>query len=270
MNRLKRLLRPVGIALAAIGVLLTLGFVEHSTANTPITEVKVRVLGGEGVHFIDEMAVRRVIMDQGTAVLGALSGQVEIARIEQQLRAIPCVAEAEVYHDMDGNLHVKVRQREPVLRVINADGSGFYIDAEGWTMPLDEDYAARVPVASGWLMEPGVAHGPIQVDAHDSLVSRYRSDDLYRLALFLRNDPFWSALIDQVVVSADGELELVPTIGGQRILIGDGSALEQRFAKLKLFYAEGIPKADWRRYSRIDLRFSDQVVCTKRNTLNDL
>lgn len=270
MNRIKRLLRPVGIALAAIGVLLTLGFVDHSTGNTPITEVKVRVLGGEGVHFIDEMAVRRVIMDQGIAVLGVPSGQVEVASIEQRLRAIPCVADAEVYHDMDGNLHVKVRQREPVLRVINADGTGFYIDAEGWTMPLDDDYTARVPVASGWLMEPGVANGVIRVDAHDSLVSRYRSDDLHRLALFLRDEPFWGALIDQIIVSPDGQLELVPTVGGQRILIGDGTALERRFAKLKLFYAEGIPKADWRRYSRIDLRFGDQVVCTKRNNLNDL
>ncbi|MBK9176177.1 MAG: hypothetical protein IPM46_07545 [Flavobacteriales bacterium] len=270
MNRLKRLLRPVGIALAAAGVLLTLGFVDHSTGNAPISEVKVRVLGGEGVHFVDEMAVRRVIMNQGTAVLGVPSAQVEIAAIEQRLRAIPCVADAEVYHDMAGNLHVKVRQREPVLRVINADGSGFYIDREGWTLPLDDDYTARVPVAMGWLMEPGASRGVIRVNAHDSLVNRYRSDDLYRLALFLREDPFWGALIDQVVVNADGQMELVPTVGGQRILIGDGTALEQRFAKLKLFYAEGIPKADWRRYSRIDLRFGDQVVCTKRNNLNDL
>lgn len=264
MNRLKRLLRPLGLALCAIGALVILGFVDRTTSSAPIAEVKVRVLGGEGMHFIDEQGVRTELIGQGSAVVGAASGQVDLAGLEQRLRAIPCVADAEVYHDLNGVLHVSVSQREPVMRVINADGSSFYIDADGFTMPTDEDYTARVPVAMGWLQEPGAAHGVIDVNAHDTLVSRYRSDDLHRLAVFLRRDPLWSALIDQVVVGPDGQMELIPTVGGQRILIGDGSALEQRFAKLRLFYEHGIPKADWRRYARIDLRFSDQIVCTKR------
>ena len=67
-------------------------------------------------------------------------------------------------------------------------------------------------------------------------------------------------------MNADGEFELVPRVGSQRILLGDGSALEQRFEKLRLFYRDGMPKADWRRYAKIDLRFADQIVCTKRNS----
>jgi cell division protein FtsQ len=50
------------------------------------------------------------------------------------------------------------------------------------------------------------------------------------------------------------------------VLLGDGSALAERFGKLRIFYEKGIPKADWRRYGRIDLRFADQIVCTKRTT----
>jgi len=264
MNRIKRLLRPLGLALCAIGALVILGFVDHSTSVAPIAEVKVRVLGGEGAHFIDEQGVRRTIIGQGGAVVGAASGEVDLSGLEQCLRAIPCVADAEVYHDLNGALHVSVRQREPVIRVINADGSSFYIDADGFTMPTETAYTARVPVVTGWLQEPGAAHGVLNVHGHDTLVSRYRSDDLHRLALFVKADPLWSALIDQIVVGADGQMELVPTVGGQRILIGDGSALEQRFSKLRLFYQHGIPKADWRRYGRIDLRFGDQIVCTKR------
>lgn len=264
MNKLKRLLRPLGIGLAAAVTVITLGFVDRSTAGAPITDLHVKVEGGEGVHFIDEGAVRRAILDQGTAVVGAASGQVDLAGIEARLRAIPCVAGAEVYHDLGGALHVRVRQRQPVIRVLNGDGTSFYIDEEGWTMPVDGDYTARVPVAMGWLNEPGAANGVILVHGHDMLVQRYLSDDLHRLALFLRSDPLWNALIDQVVVTADGAFELIPIVGGQRILLGGAEALEQRFAKLRLFYTNGIPKADWRRYARIDLRFNDQIVCTKR------
>lgn len=269
MSKLKPLLRRAGLVLGAAGALLALGFVERSTASAPITELKVSVRGGEGVHFIDEGAVRRAILETGLPVVGAAAGDLDLAGIEAGLEAIACVADAEVYHDMSGVLHVSVRQREPVLRVLNADGSSFYIDEQGWTMPLSEAYTARVPVASGWLQEPG-ADAVIDVNADDSLAAINRSDELHRVALFLRGDALWSSLIDQIVVAADGQLELVPTVGGQRILIGAGDALEQRFAKLRLFYERGIPKSDWRRYARIDLRFNDQIVCTKRTNPNDL
>ena len=130
----------------------------------------------------------------------------------------------------------------------------------------DRNYTARVLVVTGALNEPGATDGVRSVFATDSIVDRFRSDDIHRLAMFIRQDALWNALIDQVVVKNDGEFELIPKIGAQRILLGDGSELEQRFAKLKIFYEKGIPKADWRRYDRIDLRFADQVVCTKRTT----
>jgi cell division protein FtsQ len=168
---------------------------------------------------------------------------------------------------MDGALHARVKQRIPIVRVFNLDGSSFYIDQEGWTMPTSTSYTARVLVVTGLLNEPGAKNGVYSVFATDSIKTAFRSDDIHRLATFISADPFWRALIDQVVVTADGEFELIPRIGAQRVLLGDGSALQQRFEKLKVFYDKGIPKADWRRYSRIDLRFADQVVCTKRTTL---
>jgi cell division protein FtsQ len=161
---------------------------------------------------------------------------------------------------------VSVVQRTPIVRVINADGSGFYIDEEGWTMPTELAHPARVPVVTGALAEPGARNGVMDILNNDSLRSRFLSDDIHRIATFLRSEPFWEALVDQLVVRSDGLFELIPKVGGQRILIGDGTDLEQRFAKLRLFYAKGMPMTDWRRYELIDLRFADQVVCTQRTT----
>jgi cell division protein FtsQ len=267
MKNLKRYLRPVGIALAVIGVMIALGFVERTADRTPITDLQVTVEGVEGIHFIDEKAVRAEILDQGIAVMGSRTSDVDITGIEDRLRSIPCVVKAEVYHTMDGALHARVQQRVPIVRVFNLDGSSFYIDKEGWTMPTNDNYTARVLVVTGQLNEPGAKNGVYSVFASDSIKNAFRSDDIHRLATFITADPFWTAMIDQVVVTADGQFELIPRIGAQRVLLGDGSALQQRFEKLKLFYAKGIPKADWRRYARIDLRFADQVVCTKRTTL---
>lgn len=266
MKTLKRLLRPAAMVLGTIVVLVSLGFVERTTDGTPVSELRVHIEGGEGMHFIDEKAVRDEVIGSGTPVIGTALGSIDARGIEERLRNIPCVAGAEVYHTLEGVLHVEVRQREPVVRIFNSDGSSFYIDAEGHTMPVDPDYTARVLVATGWLNEPGAVDGVRSVYENDSVQQLFRSDDLHRLALFIRRDQLWNALIDQVVVNAEGGFELIPRVGAQRILIGDGSALDQRFAKLRLFYRDGIPKADWRRYSRIDLRYADQIVCTKRNS----
>ncbi len=266
MKKLKQLLRPIGISLLLIGVLLALGFVERTTDRTPIADLDVRVVGGEGLHFIDEQAVRSEVLDQGVAVLNAPTAEVDITNIETRLRNIPCVAKAEVYHTMDGVLHVSVIQRDPIVRVFNKDGSSFYIDRAGWTMPTSTNYTARVLVVTGNLNETSATEGVYSVFDNDSLKETALSDDIHRLAKFITSDPFWNAMIDQVVVNADNEFELIPRIGAQRIMIGDGTALKERFDKLRIFYDKGIPKADWRRYDRIDLRFADQIVCTKRTT----
>lgn len=266
MNRFKRLLRPLLMALGVLCAVVILGFVERNSEHAPITDLRVLVDGAAGMHFIDEEAVRREVLDQGVAVMGAPMGEVDMPRIEDALRNISCVAEAEAYRTLDGVLHVRVRQREPIVRVLNSDGSSFYIDKEGWTMPTDPDYTARVLVVTGALNEPGARDGVYAVHAHDSLRAVQLSDDIHRLALFIGSDPLWSALIDQVVVTGEGEFELIPRVGDQRVLIGDGRDLQQRFSKLKLFYEKGIPLADWRRYDRLDLRYADQIVCTKRTT----
>lgn len=266
MNKLKRILRPAGIALGVLGVMLALGFVERTADRTPITDLRIEVEGAAGIHFIDEAAVRRELLDQGAGLMGLPTAEVDVTDIEERLRNIPCVARAEVYHTMDGTMHVRVEQRVPIVRVFNQDGSSFYIDKEGWTMPTAANYTARVPVVTGPLHEQGATNGVRSVYANDSLRRVTFSDDIHRLAVFITADPFWGALIDQITVDGDGEFQLIPRIGAQRVLIGDGSALEERFSKLRLFYEKGIPKSDWRRYARIDLRFADQIVCTKRTT----
>ncbi len=271
-KRIHHLLRLTGILAAVVGGIVLLGFVEHSTGERPISDIKVRVHGTEGVHFIDEATIERAVLDQGNAVLGAPLGQVDLPSIEDRLRAIPAVAAAEVYHTMDGILHVKVRQREPVVRVFTRDGESFYIDKEGWTMPVSEVWTARVPVVSGQLSEIGVRDGVRAVALDGATDERVLSDDIHRLALFIRAHPLWNAMVDQITVDAAGVFELVPKVGAQRIVLGTAAqwpneqALADRFTKLEHFYREGIPRSDWRRYARIDLRFAGQIVCTQRTT----
>ena len=90
-------------------------------------------------------------------------------------------------------------------------------------------------------------------------------DELYTLARFVRNDEFWKAQVQQIIVEANGELTVVPTIGDHHIS-GRTDKLEQKFKKLKLFYLKGLNKTGWDQYSHINLKYKDQVICTKKNS----
>ena len=279
-QKLQRLLRPAGIVLGALCIVGLLAFSARSTNTTPVKELAVQVDAPEGVHFIDDNAVREQVLHATDAVVGAPIGEVDLVAIEEGLRHIGCVASANVYHTMDGTLHVKVKQREPIVRVINADGSSYYIDREGWTMPLSENYTARVLVVTGALFEPFAQIPPMDLNAiSDSLRQLTRSDEIFHLAATVAADPTWNALFDNATVDAVGEFELVPRIGGQRVKVGrlQGTSVDTRtnakeirelltarLDKLRAFYQQGMPQSDWRMYSTIDTRFADQVICTRR------
>ncbi|MDX9751374.1 MAG: hypothetical protein RBT71_09875 [Flavobacteriales bacterium] len=264
----KRLLRALGMIAGLVGGAMALGFAERSAGDRTITAVEVHLARADGVHFLDETAVERVVLDQGTAVLGAPALAIDLAAMEDRLRALPAVAEADAYRTMDGVLHVQVRQRVPIVRVFNRDGSDFYIDSEGWAMPSGHAWSPRVPVVTGALHETGARIGVRHALVPDS--HSVHSAAIHRLAAFIHADPLWRALVDQVVIDARGGYEIVPTMGPARIVLGpadqwpDEAALRHRFDKLKLFYEQGVPQAGWRRYARIDLRFGKQVVCTQR------
>jgi cell division protein FtsQ len=261
----RKWVRPVAYMLGATALLGVLGFVEATNGNTVCTELVIEVDGRTDMHFIDDDAVREQVNAAAT-VTGMALAEIPIAAIEQRLCAVPCVSEADAYHTLDGRLHVRVHQREPIVRVIDSDGRSFYIDAEGWTMPVSADWTARVPVAVGSVREPRTSTGVRNVLVNDSTSGASRAALVYNAAMTLRKDPFWNAMMDQIAVGADGTMQLIPRVGPRRVLIGHGEDLPLRLAKLKVFYDQALVNNDWRRYDRIDLRFTDQVIATQRNT----
>lgn len=269
MSKAEHLLRFAAKVAAGAAVLMALGFAEWSGNNVPVREIQVHLQSQGDVHFIDAEALKEEVLNSAGTVIGTPIYKVDETAIEQSLRSIACVADADVYHTMDGVLHIKARQREPIVRVINADGSGFYIDKEGWTMPLDQGYTARVLVVTGQLAEPFATCSPVNVvhgTGTEIAEGAARSRAIHAMATTLDKDPLWRPLFTQAVVDADGGITLIPAVGMMQVRIGDGTRLEQRLAKLRMFYEQGIPQTDWRRYRTVDLRFEDQVVCTKRTS----
>ena len=140
--------------------------------------------------------------------------------------------------------------------------TSYYIDEEGWIMPVNTGFPSRVPVINGYIKD-----GISQIGKHkfhvDSLQQNNVAGKIYELAKYMKEDEFLNRMIGQVYITPQGELEIIPCIGDYTILFGTFDNKEEKFDKLLAYYREGAGKAGWIGYRSIDLRYKNQVICSK-------
>ena len=235
------------------GLITLMSFIEIKKSALKCKDVKV-LLPGQ-FNFIERDEVDRILMENGGAMLGKDLNEINIHKLENALKANPFIEFAKVYADMTGVIHVQIRQREPVLRVVNMANLHFYIDGNGNKIPLSDNYTAKVLVASGLIDEDFSG----RVDTLKTKMAR----DLFRTALYIRSDTLWDNQIEQLFVDLKGDIEMVPRVGGHKIILGSADSLQIKFRNLLVFYKKAIPKVGWDTYKTINLKYANQIVCEK-------
>ncbi len=230
------------------------------------TELEVVLDEDSGMFFVSREDVDYKIKTVHDQVVGMPTSAINLNGIEEAVKQLPEVKRAAVYLTIDGKLQINVSQRKPIVRVMPKRGSGFYIDDEGKYMPLSKNYSARVLVVSGEFVHRYRNISMKYLAEHDSLKTLTLFDDIYELADFVGKDPFWKAQIQHAYVNENHEFELIPRIGSHNIELGNTTDLPRKFDRLMVFYKEGLPYSDWNRYSKISLKFDNQVVCTFKET----
>jgi cell division protein FtsQ len=167
---------------------------------------------------------------------------------------------------MEGNVNINVIQRQPVLRIFNDHGESFYLDGTGQLLPLNPDFTTRTMIANGHIPEPYSKTANYLQDSvkmADSLKFNSVMINLYKLSTFIVKDTFLNALIEQVYVQKSGEFELIPRIGNHIILLGTTDNMKEKFDNLLVFYKLGLSKTGWSRYNLINIKYKNQVICSK-------
>jgi cell division protein FtsQ len=268
LKRLKKILIVVLWSGLLIGLLFTMGFVNMEQDALPCTALRVDVNQDENLYFLDNLDVIRLINDRGDSIVGQPKATVNVTEIEKALNSHPDIANAEVYMSINGEVRVSVKQRKPVARVINSDGDSYYIDSEGRLMPLSDKYSAKVLVASGAISEPYVRrymYSIADIGGDSLLNSTSVLDEIFAMANYVNADEFWRSQVAQIYINSDKDMEIVPLAGDQRIIFGDTTFMDEKFKKLLTFYQQGLNTTGWwDKYSTINLKFRNQIVCTKK------
>lgn len=110
----------------------------------------------------------------------------------------------------------------------------------------------------------------------DEMVEKQKKSEktygfLPKLLTFVKTvteDDFWNAQIVQInllgsTAGKEPEVELIPRAGNHVIRLGHLENVEAKLDKLLLFYREVLAYEGWNGFRYIDLRFDNQIVCTK-------
>lgn len=235
------------------GLVVLMSFINIKKDTLKCKDVKVVVPGNN--NFIERDEIDQILLESSGPLIGRNLNDINIHKLENILKANPFIEYAKVFADMDGIIHVDIRQRKPVIRIINMANVNFYIDENGLKIPMSDNYTARVLVANGFINEDFSG----KVDTLTSPLSK----DLLRTARFIQSDTLWNDQVEQLFVNLQGDIEIVPRVGDHKIILGSADSLEVKFRNLLVFYKKALPKVGWETYKSINLKYANQIVCEK-------
>src|SRR5690606_13486657 len=103
----------------------------------------------------------------------------------------------------------------------------------------------------------------------DSMDSRLIKD-VFKTAQFINADSVWSNQVVQLYVNPVGDIELVPRVGNQQIILGNADSLDRKFEKLMLFYKRIVPRTGIDAYKSVNLKFAGQLVCERNENVKPI
>lgn len=238
-------IKPILISLAVlVYIIFAFAFVNKKNDASLVTGIDVNIIDSLNTHFISDTDIKKLILKEHPDLIGKSIGTLNKEQLEKLINKIPFVKKTEVFTSLKGTVHLEVEQRKPIVRLLK--GKGFYIDEECKRMPLSSAYTSRVLIVSG--------------DIKDKTIIT----DLMPLVNFIAKDKFWSSQINQIYVDSNDEYTLIPRVGGQKIEMGKIDNFERKFSKLYALYTKGFSTVGWNKYKKINLKYENQIVCTKR------
>lgn len=205
------------------------------------------------MHFLVERDVENIVLNcYDIYETNVKVKDVDLLGLEKELEDHPYIEDAETFINGNGAMELRVSQGMPIARVYLNDGRDYYISQSGKKMPVSAYFTARVPICSGQIKDNGMNEGEL-----------YSGDlnALHQVALFVSENEFWSALIEQIHRNKEEDFVLIPKIGQEEFVIGDATELEEKFSRIEQYYKNTVNKVGWGKYKSVNVKFEQRIVC---------
>jgi cell division protein FtsQ len=247
----KKLMKIAGFLLLIVFIIGTLAFTSLEGKDVVCRNIEVDYETDEPIQ-ISKDEVIRLVKSADNKILSKTLNEINAESIENKIEKHDAIINAEVYKvivkdtgSYRGVLAVKVKHREPVVRIMSSSGN-YYLDKFGSKIPVSTNYSANVLAITGMFTE------------------EFAKKELLPFVLFVENDGFWQAQIEQVHVQQNGELLLTPLVGEHIIEFGTLEEYQKKLQKMKAFYVQVLANDNWNKYKTVSLKYNNQVIAKKR------
>lgn len=224
-------------------VIFLYSFTSNRNNNRKLTKSTV-VFVGDNAPFVDQETVNKLLIENNRDVKSIGKDKLDLNKLENALNTHEMIEKSDVFVSIDGALKAVVKQKTPIARFFDGDES-FYIDFKGNRMPLSQNFTARVPLVSGG-------------------VNKKNSEKLAELFRIIYDDDFLKKNIIGVQIMPNGSLKMLNRNYNYQIDFGGTLRMNAKFNNYKVFFQKAVLDSSLNKYKTIDLRFAQQVVCTKK------
>ncbi len=265
MKKIKPKIIGRTIAWIILGFYLVLlpGFTARESGESLCQSINVVISDSAVNSFVSASQVKKMLLDENDRLLGYPLNEINTRETEKILKKLPFTRAVNVFKTVEGTLHVEIQQRVPIVKVYNMKNESYYIDIEGYILPASDQYSANVLIANGYVKHSFNNHTAIHL-LKTPLEKNNLIYDIYTLAKYIDAHPFWKNQFEQLYVTRKNQFELIPRVGAHIILMGSAEDHEYKLRKLKSLYKGAFSKIGWNEYEYINLKYKDQIICTKR------
>jgi cell division protein FtsQ len=223
-------------------VIFLFSFTSNRNENRKLTK-SVVVFVGDNAPFVKQETVNKLLIENKRDASSIQKVKLDLNKLERTIDTQEMIEKSDVFVSIDGVLKAVVKQKTPIARVFDEGGS-FYIDYEGNRMPLSTNFTARVPLVSGG-------------------INKKNNEDLANLLRVIYDDAFLKKNIIGIEIVPNGSLKMLNRNFDYQIDFGRMINMERKFKNYKAFFQKAVLDSSLYKYKKIDLRFTEQVVCTK-------
>ncbi|UKM66229.2 hypothetical protein GSB9_02809 [Flavobacteriaceae bacterium GSB9] len=228
------------IALMVLVVFL-FAFASKRNMAREVSKPNVKFIG-ENNLFITNEAVSKLLIQNYGALKKVAKETLVLNELENALKSNPMIKSAEVYLAVNGTLNAEIEQKTPIARV--STNASYYIDDKGSFMPLSSNYSARVPLVTGY-------------------VEKNNLDNVYKIARKVQSDGFLKKHVIEIHQDINKQLYLKLRQCAFLVKLGSTDFMDKKISNLKAFYGKNLKDKSLSIYSKVNLQFENQVICTK-------
>ena len=232
----------IKIILLIAAVIFLYAFSSERNSKRLIPEPEIKFIGDDNLFVTHETVSKLLIVNDGT-ITDKPKEIIDLNELETALNSNEMIKDAQVSMTVNGLITAKIGQRKPIARVCT--NASYYIDDEGFFMPLSSNYTARVPLVTG-------------------AIEKNNLSTVFKVANKVRSDEFLNKQVVQIHKNENGTIDLKLRKHDFKVHLGSIEAMDKKINNLKAFYAKAMKDNLLDDYNLVNLKFDKQVICSKK------